>query len=543
MKYLLTIVLLFTIALSLNAQISVGYINGSYDSYPASAIDYGSLSYIAMSFIYPNADGSISVDSWFLNPTLVQSAHAHSVKVIVSVGGYGGSNGFSPMAKDTTARRKFVNNLVNFCKTNNFDGADLDWEYPAAGDKDNFTALCAQIRLAFNDNNISTLSAAISSQDWSNAYDIAKLNNYFDWYGIMTYDFYGTWETTSGNDAPLFSSSKQSGSMDNSVKYYISRGVPKNKLCVGMPFGGYLLNSKAMYSSNSGGSTISYVDANANITQGWNYIWDDICKQPYLQNQAHTQLITYDDSISIKLKCEYIRKSNLAGTIIWKIGRDYSGGQAPLLSMIGKYLLKYPVQNPKTPVLLSPPNGETGDSTSVILKWNGVDSTTSYHMQFSDAPDFSSILGDKPGINLNYFQIGNLKSSTKYYWRISAANLNGSSDWSDVWSFITKEVTAVDNNPSNTPALYDLTNYPNPFNPTTTIQYTIPITGFVTIKVYDILGNEVSTLVNEPKAAGRYNVTFNIKQTTSNRQLSSGVYFYQLRAGNSVITKKLMLLK
>jgi hypothetical protein len=80
-------------------------------------------------------------------------------------------------------------------------------------------------------------------------------------------------------------------------------------------------------------------------------------------------------------------------------------------------------------------------------------------------------------------------------------------------------------------------NYPNPFNPTTTIKYTIELSGLVKLIVYDILGNEVATLVNEEKQSGIYEVEFNASN------LSSGIYFYQLKAGDFISTKKLVLLK
>lgn len=80
-------------------------------------------------------------------------------------------------------------------------------------------------------------------------------------------------------------------------------------------------------------------------------------------------------------------------------------------------------------------------------------------------------------------------------------------------------------------------NYPNPFNPTTNIQYSIPEQAHVTLKVYDVLGNEIAELVNEELSAGVYNRTFNAAN------LSSGIYFYTLRANNFTATKKLMLVK
>ncbi|MDD8016918.1 MAG: glycoside hydrolase family 3 N-terminal domain-containing protein [Bacteroidota bacterium] len=80
-------------------------------------------------------------------------------------------------------------------------------------------------------------------------------------------------------------------------------------------------------------------------------------------------------------------------------------------------------------------------------------------------------------------------------------------------------------------------NYPNPFNPTTTIEYQIPKQSFVTLKIFDLLGREVATLVNEKKLTGNYFVQFN------GRQLPSGVYFYRIQAGNFVETKKMLVVK
>ena len=107
--------------------------------------------------------------------------------------------------------------------------------------------------------------------------------------------------------------------------------------------------------------------------------------------------------------------------------------------------------------------------------------------------------------------------------------------------------SAEDNDLPYNYALYQ--NYPNPFNPTTTIKFTIPSNvkremsnslpayGVVTLKIYDVLGNEIATLVNEEKPAGSYEVEFD------GTNLTSGIYFYQLRAGEFIQTKKMLLLK
>ncbi len=82
-----------------------------------------------------------------------------------------------------------------------------------------------------------------------------------------------------------------------------------------------------------------------------------------------------------------------------------------------------------------------------------------------------------------------------------------------------------------------LQNYPNPFNPITTIEFSIPQSGVVNLAVYNILGEQVATLLNEEKPSGKYSVQFNANS------LASGIYFYTIQAGSFVETKKMILIK
>ena len=95
----------------------------------------------------------------------------------------------------------------------------------------------------------------------------------------------------------------------------------------------------------------------------------------------------------------------------------------------------------------------------------------------------------------------------------------------------------VDDDSSIPKNFYLSQNYPNPFNPSTKIDYKVSVQGLVSIKIYDVLGNEISTLVNEEKSVGKFEIEFNGKD------LPSGIYFYQLNAGNFITTKKMILLK
>ncbi len=119
-----------------------------------------------------------------------------------------------------------------------------------------------------------------------------------------------------------------------------------------------------------------------------------------------------------------------------------------------------------------------------------------------------------------------IPNSGNYQYRLKQVDFNGSYTYSQI-----VEVSVL-------PLNFSLEqNYPNPFNPTTNISYSIGNSSFVTLKVYNVLGEEVTTLVNENKKAGSYTVRFNASN------LPSGVYIYKLTAGNYSASKKLLLLK
>ena len=134
--------------------------------------------------------------------------------------------------------------------------------------------------------------------------------------------------------------------------------------------------------------------------------------------------------------------------------------------------------------------------------------------------------------NYNYNFVDKNPDAGIYYYRLKQIDLDGSFEYSD-------EIMITISGPT----VYELAqNYPNPFNPSTKIIYEIPEearndNAFVTLKVYDVLGNEVATLVNEEKSAGKYEVEFYANS------FNSGTYFYRLSSGSFTSTKKMILLK
>jgi hypothetical protein len=125
-----------------------------------------------------------------------------------------------------------------------------------------------------------------------------------------------------------------------------------------------------------------------------------------------------------------------------------------------------------------------------------------------------------------------------HYWHVSAIDTGGVSSYSSSRTFTTGTTDAVDEVSSALPREFALMqNYPDPFNPTTVIRYKLPFTCSLTLKVFDVLGREVVTLVDGIKSAGNYFVTFD------GNRLSSGLYLYRLEAGSYTATQKMLLVK
>lgn len=142
------------------------------------------------------------------------------------------------------------------------------------------------------------------------------------------------------------------------------------------------------------------------------------------------------------------------------------------------------------------------------------------------APGMYSVFADKAGYHESAVMNVNVGYSS------TGAPMSGSAD------FTLNSVLSVSLDRSVIPTEYVLhQNYPNPFNPMTTISYTLPSAGSVSLKVYDLLGKEVATLINGYQQSGTYSVTFNAST------LASGVYFYRLEAGRHTLVKKMVLLK
>jgi len=339
--------LLILMVIGLNTANAKYLVVGYYRSwaqkvYSADKIDYDNLTHITHAFIWPRKDGSLNIPNNFLYPQLIKMAHQHNVKVLISLGGWGHGQGFRPMTSHPERRKRFIREITDFCVEHGYDGVDLDWEYPTARDRKNFSALVRELRVALTETDSSlSLSIALPSQDQRMGFDPKVLRENMDWIGIMTYDYHGSWSRHSGHQAPLYNSPGDScGSLSSSIQFWLNQGIKPQQLTAGISFFGRMFTTEGFYQHSSGGDAFSYTDAESLQNAGWTYTWDSVATTPYLQNTAKTQILSFDDSTSVVAKCDYILKQNLGGTIIWALGHDYSKEvDQPLLKVVGSKLL------------------------------------------------------------------------------------------------------------------------------------------------------------------------------------------------------------
>jgi uncharacterized lipoprotein YddW (UPF0748 family) len=225
----------------------------------------------------------------------------------------------------------------------------------------------------------------------------------------------------------------------------------------------------------------------------------------------------------------------------WRVSSSNYAGEGEF-SDTWSFTTNFPIP----PVLSDPPHTTTNVSTTPTLTWFSAPAATDYNLQvyLGTAISPSGLQVDTLVTDTVCTITTQLLNNRIHSWRVSSSNSLGFGGWSESFGFKTEVTTDVKDD-LGLPTKYSLNqNYPNPFNPSTTINFSLPYNGFVTIKIYDVLGKEISTIINNDFAAGYYDVNFDASA------LSSGIYFYQINVqsaeaidGNFVETKKMLLLK
>ena len=269
------------------------------------------------------------------------------LKILISLGGWTWSKNFSDAVLTDTSTRAFAYSCIDIVAKYGLDGVDIDWEYPGLigdnntfrpEDKQGYTLLFKELRQGLDSlrkvtrKNYLVTTAVGGSQDFIDHTEMGKVQQYTDFINLMAYDYAGRSDTISSHHTNLYVSSTDTsqGSTDKSVKAFLAAGVPAKKLVVGMGF--YGKGWRMRTADNNGlyrradagvrGGGFDYLKDSLENKNGFTKYWDDVAKAPYLFNPESKVFITYDDERSIKEKCAYIKRNNLAGAMFWEYNDD-----------------------------------------------------------------------------------------------------------------------------------------------------------------------------------------------------------------------------
>jgi len=278
----------------------------------------------------------------------------HHLKVTLAIGGWNeGSTKYSQMSADPKKRQKFVNSAVLFLKKYNFDGLDLDWEYPgkrggASEDKQNFIELIKDLKRAFKPENLLLTAAIGAAPDTIDlAYDVENMYKYLDYVHIMCYDYHGKWDKKTGHNAPLRprpdeSIQDQSLNVEYTWKYLLEKGADPAKTVLGVPLYGRAftlvnpssnkMGSQAKGTSFQGPYTredgfMGYneiCEESLDVEHPWQEVFDEDHEAPYMFRGD--SWISYDDEKSLTLKANFAYDEGLAGVMTWSIDTDDFNG-------------------------------------------------------------------------------------------------------------------------------------------------------------------------------------------------------------------------
>ncbi|KAL7050542.1 hypothetical protein ACKWTF_004121 [Chironomus riparius] len=280
----------------------------------------------------------------FKRLTDYKKTHRH-LKVLLAIGGWNeGSRNYSDMAGDPTRRGKFVKQSVSYIKQHNFDGLDLDWEYPtqrggSPQDKEAFVLLVKELSTEFKKQKLYLSSAfGAGKKTIDAAYDVKKLAPYLDSMHIMCYDYFGAWDKKIGLNAPL--SNDNELNVEFSIDYFIKLGAPLEKLMLGLPFYGRTFittqdGNLGDVSDDKGfpgpftreNGFMGYNEicqALSSTSEEWNSQWDVESSEALAKVQLanETRVVSYDSPRSIANKVRYAMKKGLGGVMVWSVDTD-----------------------------------------------------------------------------------------------------------------------------------------------------------------------------------------------------------------------------
>ncbi len=274
------------------------------------------------------------------------------LEVLVSVGGWLGSDTFSDAVLTAASRRRLVDSAVAFLARYKLDGLDLDWEYPGmAGatnhfrpeDGANFLLLLQELRSRFDAQTrpgrkpLLLSIAAGSTAEYIAHSPLAEEQRFLDTVNLMAYDYAqaGATPRPTGNNAPLFADPQDPAhaSAAGTVQAFLAAGVPASKLVLGVPFYGHLWTevppaNHGLFQPGVAASPpmpTGNLDIRNMLEHGFTRFWDSAAAVPYAYNPGTRQFVSYEDPESLGQKCAYVQKQGLGGIMFWQYFSDPSG--------------------------------------------------------------------------------------------------------------------------------------------------------------------------------------------------------------------------
>jgi chitinase len=311
--------------------------------YGAAQIPMSKLTHINHAGVSFDSNANLEVPEGFLEPELIEKAHAAGVKVLLLLGGDFGALETQPSLVQT-----LVNKLQVFEDMHGYDGVDIDWEYPStAQDAATFLKLMAALRGAFPSPTF-VLSADVAPWGGS-GYDFPNVTPLVDYFNIMMYDCAGPWTDDAQLNSAIFPdpfnpatyNCEPGGTVKEAIDIYLNDlSIPPAQLNMGTPFYGYLYeNVRALWGfcANCANTVISenygtFIKQRINHN-GWRTFYDTYSLVPYmLRTDGKPGFITYDDTFSTFYRVAYsVWRRGLGGSFMWSLDADYDGRSQDLL--------------------------------------------------------------------------------------------------------------------------------------------------------------------------------------------------------------------
>jgi chitinase len=302
-------------------------------------VNFRLYTHLCHAFLVADEEGKLRPSTTCPSRQLVADAHKARVRVLLSLGGWGWDKQFTAIVSKPEALDRYVKAVLAIVDRYDYDGIDLDWEYPDTKAKvAGFDRLSRRFRKDLDALGrkkgrrlfqTMAASASPSTLEWlSNKLLLETL----DWVNVMTYDYTGDWTSYAGHHSPLFASSKQPGtphSTELTMKYLVRRGMPANRLAVGLPLYGrgfavsqpYASTKKATRGKAPPGGSYSAIEKLIR-KDGWTRRWDSETKNPWAIAPDRSAVIGYDDAESLSLRTAWAMKQGFRGVFFWEIGGD-----------------------------------------------------------------------------------------------------------------------------------------------------------------------------------------------------------------------------